>query len=40
MQGGIVKRVESWAMAQTFERPGQWTVQELIDDLAPLARED
>ena len=22
VQGGVVKRVESWAMAETFERPG------------------
>ena len=40
VQGGVVKRVESWAMAQTFERPGRWTVEELVEELAPLARED
>ena len=40
VQGGVVKRVESWAMAETFERPGQWTVEELAKELAPLARDD
>ena len=40
VQGGVVKRVESWAMAQTFERPGRWTVAELVEELAPLAREE
>jgi NAD(P)-dependent dehydrogenase (short-subunit alcohol dehydrogenase family) len=36
VQGGVVKRVESWAMAQTFERPGMWTVEELAKELSVL----
>jgi hypothetical protein len=39
VQGGVVKRVESWAMAETFERPGPWTVEELAKELAPLATD-
>jgi NAD(P)-dependent dehydrogenase (short-subunit alcohol dehydrogenase family) len=37
VQGGVVKRVESWAMAQTFERPGAWTVEELEEELGSLS---
>ena len=37
VQGGVVKRVASWAMAETFERPGVWTVDDLAKELAPLA---
>jgi NAD(P)-dependent dehydrogenase (short-subunit alcohol dehydrogenase family) len=40
VQGGVVKRVESWAMAQTFERPGAWTVEELEKELGSLAIAD
>jgi NAD(P)-dependent dehydrogenase (short-subunit alcohol dehydrogenase family) len=40
VQGGVVKRVASWAMAETFERHGAWTVEELATELAPLARDD
>ena len=40
VQGGVVKRVESWAMAETFERPGAWTVDDLAKELAQLAREE
>ncbi len=37
VQGGVVKRVQSWAMAETVERQGAWTVDELADALEPLA---
>jgi NAD(P)-dependent dehydrogenase (short-subunit alcohol dehydrogenase family) len=33
VQGGVVKRVQSWAMAETVERPERWTVDELADAL-------
>jgi len=36
-QGGVVKRVRSWEMADTVEQPGRWTVDALADALAPLA---
>lgn len=39
VQGGVVKRVESWAMAETVERDAKWTVSELAEALAPLAPE-
>jgi NAD(P)-dependent dehydrogenase (short-subunit alcohol dehydrogenase family) len=38
VQGGVVKRVQSWTMAETVERPDMWTVAELADALAPLAQ--
>jgi NAD(P)-dependent dehydrogenase (short-subunit alcohol dehydrogenase family) len=37
VQGGVVKRVESWAMAETVEQNEIWTVSELAQALAPLA---
>jgi len=37
VQGGVVKRVQSWTMAETVERQGAWTVDELADALDPLA---
>ncbi len=37
VQGGVVKRVESWTMAETIERSDIWTVGELADALAPFA---
>ncbi len=36
-QGGVVKRVKSWEMADTVEQPAKWTVGALADALAPLA---
>jgi NAD(P)-dependent dehydrogenase (short-subunit alcohol dehydrogenase family) len=39
VQGGVVKRVRSWEMAETVEHPGRWSVAELADALAPLAAE-
>jgi NAD(P)-dependent dehydrogenase (short-subunit alcohol dehydrogenase family) len=37
VQGGVVKRVESWAMAETVEQNEMWTVSALAEALAPLA---
>jgi NAD(P)-dependent dehydrogenase (short-subunit alcohol dehydrogenase family) len=37
VQGGVVKRVQSWTMAETVERQQAWTVSELADALAPFA---
>ena len=37
VQGGVVKRVQSWTMAETVERGDRWTVAELADALAPIA---
>jgi NAD(P)-dependent dehydrogenase (short-subunit alcohol dehydrogenase family) len=37
VQGGVVKRVESWAMAQTVERNELWTVEALGEALADFA---
>jgi len=39
VQGGVVKRVESWAMAETFERHGPWTVDGLAEALAKLSAD-
>ena len=36
-QGGVVKRVETWTMADTVERSEQWTVDSLAEALAPIA---
>ena len=37
VQGGVVKRVRSWEMAETIEQQATWTVDGLRDALAPLA---
>jgi NAD(P)-dependent dehydrogenase (short-subunit alcohol dehydrogenase family) len=39
VQGGIVKRVRSWEMAETVEHPERWTVAGLADALAPLSTQ-
>lgn len=39
VQGGVVKRVESWRMAQTFEESGAWTVAGLADALGELSAD-
>jgi len=36
-QGGVVKRVKSWEMADTVEQQEKWTVEGLADALAPIA---
>ena len=36
-QGGVVKRVRSWEMADTVEQHEKWSVDALADALAPLA---
>ena len=38
VQGGSVTMVESWARGAHVERDSKWTVSELADALAPLAR--
>lgn len=38
VQGGVVKRVESWAMAETVEQNETWTVSGLAAALAPLGQ--
>jgi NAD(P)-dependent dehydrogenase (short-subunit alcohol dehydrogenase family) len=37
VQGGVVKRVQSWTMAETVERTERWTVDELGEALSSLA---
>ncbi len=39
VQGGVVKRVRSWEMAETVEQPQRWTVAALAEALAPMASE-
>jgi len=36
-QGGVVKRVRSWEMADTVEQPAKWSVAALAEALAPLS---
>jgi NAD(P)-dependent dehydrogenase (short-subunit alcohol dehydrogenase family) len=38
VQGGNVTMIESWARGQGIDRDDRWTVAELVDALAPLAR--
>jgi NAD(P)-dependent dehydrogenase (short-subunit alcohol dehydrogenase family) len=38
VQGGNVTMIESWARGQGVDRDDRWTVAELVDALAPLAR--
>ena len=33
VQGGVVKRVKSWEMAETIERKETWTVEALAEAL-------
>jgi len=37
VQGGAIKRVESWTLAETVERDHRWTIDDLAVALAPLA---
>ena len=37
VQGGEVKRVHSWEMAETVEQQARWTVEGLAEALAPFA---
>jgi NAD(P)-dependent dehydrogenase (short-subunit alcohol dehydrogenase family) len=37
IKGGVIKRVQSWEMADRFEKVGRWTVEELSTALAALA---
>ena len=37
IKGGVVKRVRSWEMADRIEKSGQWTVEELAEQMAPMA---
>jgi NAD(P)-dependent dehydrogenase (short-subunit alcohol dehydrogenase family) len=36
-QGGMVKRVDSWAFGDSVEQAGKWSVEGLAEALAPLA---
>jgi NAD(P)-dependent dehydrogenase (short-subunit alcohol dehydrogenase family) len=38
VQGGVVKRVQSWTMAETVEQSEMWTVDALGEALSPLAK--
>jgi NAD(P)-dependent dehydrogenase (short-subunit alcohol dehydrogenase family) len=38
VQGGVVTLIESWARGEGVERDSRWTVAELTEALAPLAR--
>jgi NAD(P)-dependent dehydrogenase (short-subunit alcohol dehydrogenase family) len=38
VKGGVVKRVQSWEMADRIEKSGVWTVEELADTMAPMAQ--
>ncbi|MFN3257399.1 MAG: SDR family oxidoreductase [Ilumatobacter sp.] len=40
VQGGVVKRVESWEMKETVEQSERWTVDDLARALAPMAGID
>lgn len=40
VQGGVVKRVASWEMAETFERSERWTVESLADVLSELVEDE
>jgi NAD(P)-dependent dehydrogenase (short-subunit alcohol dehydrogenase family) len=40
VQGGLVKRVQSWQFAEVVEQPDTWTVDDLAAALAPLAGVD
>jgi NAD(P)-dependent dehydrogenase (short-subunit alcohol dehydrogenase family) len=37
VQGGVVRRVQSWTLAETVENPGRWTVAELATAMAGLS---
>ncbi|NND75755.1 MAG: SDR family NAD(P)-dependent oxidoreductase [Ilumatobacter sp.] len=37
IKGGVIKRVQSWEMAERIEKSGTWTVDELRASLAPVA---
>ena len=37
VQGGVVRRVRSWAMAETVENDGRWSVADLAAALKPIA---
>ncbi|MEM8746908.1 MAG: SDR family oxidoreductase [Actinomycetota bacterium] len=40
VQGGVVKRVAGWAMAETYEQPERWTVESLGAVLSELAEAE
>ena len=35
VQGGVVKRVQSWTMAETVEQSEKWTVEALAEAFEP-----
>ncbi|MCU1487438.1 MAG: 3-oxoacyl-[acyl-carrier protein] reductase [Actinomycetia bacterium] len=36
VQGGVVRLFEGWTMTATIERPGRWTVAELVEEMPKL----
>lgn len=40
VQGGVVKRVDSWSMGDSVEQAEKWTVESLAEALAPLSKTD
>jgi NAD(P)-dependent dehydrogenase (short-subunit alcohol dehydrogenase family) len=36
VQGGVVRLFEGWTMTATIERPGRWSVDELVDEMPKL----
>jgi NAD(P)-dependent dehydrogenase (short-subunit alcohol dehydrogenase family) len=36
VQGGVVRLFEGWTMSSTIERPGRWSVEELVEEMPKL----
>jgi NAD(P)-dependent dehydrogenase (short-subunit alcohol dehydrogenase family) len=36
VQGGVVRLFEGWTMTSTIERPGRWSVEELVEEMPRL----
>lgn len=39
IKGGVVKRVQTWEMADRIEKVGTWTVDELAEAMAPMTTQ-
>ena len=39
IKGGVVKRVQTWEMADRIEKIGTWTVDELAEAMVPMASQ-
>ena len=37
IKGGVIKRVQSWEMAERIEKSGKWTVEELDEALGSMS---